>query len=305
MRLLTRSDFDGLICAVLLNEIGLIDEWKFAHPKDLQDGKVKVTENDILANVPYVEGCGMWFDHHSSEESRVGADFEFKGALKPAPSCARVIWEYFGGHDKFPQEMDEMMRCVDKSDSADLTAHEIENPQGWIMLSFIMDPRTGLGRYKDYRISNYRLMEDLIEYCRAMPVERILELPDVKERVDRYLEQQRDFREMLRKNTEIRGRCAIIDLRFQDEIFVGNRFMIYAMYPEAEVSIHVLWGLNKQNVVFTVGKSIVNRSSKADIGALMLEYGGGGHEAVGTCQVPIERADDVLDELVEKINERS
>lgn len=304
MRLLTRSDFDGLICAVLLNEIGLIDEWKFAHPKDLQDGKVKVTENDILANVPYVEGCGMWFDHHSSEEARVGENFEFKGAYRQAPSCARVIWDYFGGTEKFPSEMEDMMRCVDKSDSADLTIDEIESPEGWILLSFIMDPRTGLGRYKDYRISNYRLMEDLIEYCRAMPVEKILELPDVKERVARYFEHQGKYRDMLRKNTEIKGKCAIIDLRFQDEISVGNRFQIYAMYPEITVSVHVLWGLNKQNVVLTVGKSILNRTNQADIGALMLEYGGGGHAAVGTCQIPVEKADEILDEVVAKVNDQ-
>jgi len=302
MRLLTRSDFDGLICAVLLNEIGLIDEWKFAHPKDLQDGKINVTDNDILANVPYVEGCGMWFDHHSSEEARIGKGFEFKGAYSQAPSCARVIWDYFGGHEKFPASMDEMMRCVDKADSADLTIEEVEEPEGWILLSFIMDPRTGLGRFKDYRISNYRLMEDLIEYCRAMPVERILELPDVKERVDRYFAHQIKFREMLRKNTEINGHCAVIDLRFQDEIFVGNRFMIYAMYPHVNVSIHVLWGLNKQNVVFTVGKSIINRTSKADIGALMLQYGGGGHQAVGTCQVPIEEAEETLEAIIRRLN---
>jgi nanoRNase/pAp phosphatase (c-di-AMP/oligoRNAs hydrolase) len=302
MRLLTRSDFDGLICAVLLNEIGLIDEWKFAHPKDLQDGNIKVTENDILANVPYVDGCGMWFDHHSSEEARIGNNFEFKGSFKSAPSCARVIWDYFGGHDKFPESMDEMMRCVDKADSADLTIDEIEEPEGWILLSFIMDPRTGLGRFKDYRISNYRLMEDLIEYCRAMPVERILELPDVKERVDRYFAHTIKFREMLRKNTEIKGQCAIIDLRFQDEIYVGNRFMIYAMYPQVGVSIHVLWGLNKQNVVFTVGKSIINRGNKTDIGALMLKHGGGGHQAVGTCQVPIENAEEILDGIIKEIN---
>jgi len=302
MRLLTRSDFDGLICAVLLNEIGLIDEWKFAHPKDLQDGTIEVTENDILANVPYVKGCGMWFDHHLSEETRLGPDFSYKGSFKESPSAARVIWEYFGGHEKFPKEFDEMMAAVDKVDSADLTADEIENPTGWILLGYIMDPRTGLGRFRDYRISDYRLMEDLIEYCRAMPVDKILALPDVKERVDRYLEQSEKFRQMLADNTTVQGNVAIIDLRDQEEIYAGNRFLVYTMFPQCSVSMHVLWGLKKQNVVFTVGKSILNRSCQANVGELMLEYGGGGHKAVGTCQIPIAEAETKFKEILNRLN---
>jgi nanoRNase/pAp phosphatase (c-di-AMP/oligoRNAs hydrolase) len=302
MRLLTRSDFDGLICAVLLNELGLIDEWKFAHPKDLQDGTIEVSENDILANVPYVKGCGMWFDHHASEAARLGAGFEFKGAYKQAPSAARVIWEYYGGHEKFPKDFDEMMAAVDKVDDARLTEDEILNPTGWILLGFIMDPRTGLGRFRDYRISNYRLMEDLIEYCRAMPVDKILELPDVRERVERYNDQAKLFRQMLLDNSALRGNAVVIDLRDQETIYAGNRFMVYALYPQANVSVHVLWGLNKQNTVFTVGKSILNRGSKTDVGQLMLRYGGGGHQAVGTCQVDNERAAKVLEEIVAKLN---
>ena len=302
MRLLTRSDFDGLICAVLLNELGLIDEWKFAHPKDLQDGTIEVTDNDILANVPYVKGCGMWFDHHASEAARLGTDFEFKGSYKQSPSAARVIWEYYGGHEKFPKEFDEMMEAVDKVDDAQLTREEILDPTDWILLGYIMDPRTGLGRFRDYRISNYRLMEDLIEYCRAMPVEKILELPDVKERVNRYKEQEELFKKMLQDNSQVRGNVVVIDLRNQETIYAGNRFMIYALYPEANISIHILWGLNKQNTVYTVGKSIINRTSKTDVGKLMLKYGGGGHKSVGTCQVENDRAEAVLDEIIDQIN---
>jgi len=301
MRLLTRSDFDGLICAVLLNEIGLIDEWKFAHPKDLQDGTVEVTENDILANVPFVKGCGMWFDHHSSEESRLGPGHEFKGSFKEAPSAARVVWDYFGGHDKFPREFDEMMAAVDKVDSADLTREEIENPSGWVLLGFIMDPRTGLGRFRDFRISNYRLMEDLIEYCRAMPVQKILQVPDVMERVTRYREQNERFREMLVQRTRVDGNVAVIDLREQEDIHAGNRFLVYAMFPEANVSVHVLWGLKKQNIALTVGKSVLNRTCQADIGKLMLEHGGGGHRSVGTCQIPVEKADAALAGIITRL----
>lgn len=303
MRLLTRSDFDGLICAVLLQEAGIMDDWKFVHPKDLQDGRVKVTANDILANVPFTPGCGMWFDHHSSEHQRLSRDLEFDGASRNAPSCARVIWEYYGGHDTFPVEFDEMMRYVDKVDSADLTIEEIEEPDGWVLLGFIMDPRTGLGRFRDYSISNYQLMDELIGFCRTLPIARILELPDVRERVQRYFEQQDLFKEMLRENCTVQDNVAILDLRDQELIYSGNRFIIYTMFPQCNVSVQVIWGLKKQNTVFTVGHSVVNRGCKSNIGQLMLAYGGGGHDAVGTCQVPHDKAEAALADIVRTLRE--
>lgn len=297
MRLVTRSDFDGLICGVLLNYLGLIDDYKFAHPKDLQDGKVPVTGNDVLANVPYVPGCGLWFDHHTSERERLG-HLKYKGLSKPLPSCARVIWEFYGGRAKFPKSMDAMLAAVDKVDSADLTREEIENPQGWVLLGFISDPRTGLGRYRDYRISNLQLMMDLVKHCATMPIEAILALPDVRERVARYNEQDELFKAMIKERSTARGNVIVTDLREQEEIYTGNRFLIYALLPQCNVSIQVMWGLKRQNTVFTVGHSILNRTCKADIGSLMLKHGGGGHGKVGTCQVDNGRADEVLEELV-------
>lgn len=298
MRLLTRSDFDGLICAVLLQEAGIMDDWKFVHPKDLQDGRIKVTANDILANVPYTPGCGMWFDHHSSEHQRLSQDLKFDGASRNASSCARVIWEYYGGHDTFPISFDEMMRYVDKVDSADLTIEEIEEPDGWVLLGFIMDPRTGLGRFRDYSISNYQLMDELIGFCRTLPIANILELPDVRERVQRYYEQQELFKEMLRENCTVQENVVVLDLRDQELIYSGNRFIIYTKFPQCNVSVQVIWGLKKQNTVFTVGHSVVNRSCKSNIGQLMLAYGGGGHDAVGTCQVPHDKAEAALADIV-------
>jgi nanoRNase/pAp phosphatase (c-di-AMP/oligoRNAs hydrolase) len=303
MRLLTRSDFDGLICAVLLKEIGLLDTWKFVHPKDVQDGVIEVTEDDILANVPYIPGVGLWFDHHASEEERHHFKFTFKGMAKMAPSCARIIWEYYGGHDRFPESFDEMMYYVDKCDSGRLTMEDIENPQGWVLLSFIMDPRTGLGRYRDYRISNYQLMMELVEWCRTMAVARILEMPDVEERIDRYFEQDVIFREMIGKNSTVHGNLVILDLRQEEEIFTGNRFVIYTMYPQCNISLQIIRGKQNQNTVFTVGHSIINRSSRVDVGNLMLKYGGGGHRAVGTCQVDNDKAEQVKEELIEAINQ--
>lgn len=307
MRLITRSDFDGLACAVLLKEIGLIDEYLFVHPKDVQDGKVDVTENDVLTNVPYAPGCGLWFDHHSSEKERLKLheDFKYEGMSKEAPSCARVIYDYYGGAEKFAK-FDEsgLMAAVDKSDSAQFTREEILNPEGWVMLSFIMDARTGLGRYKDYRISNYALMEDMIDYCLTKSVDEILEIEDVKERIDRYQLQEQSYREMIHANAKVHDNVLLIDLRSVEEVVSGNRFVEYAMYPNANVSMRIIWGLKKQNVVITCGYSIINKTCTADIGSLMLKHGGGGHKAVGTCQIPVEKSESAIHDILDHIREK-
>lgn len=303
MRLLTRADFDGLGCAALLREADVIDNIKFIHPKDVQDGKIEVNCDDVLANVPYVPGCGLWFDHHSSEEERK-AYGDFQGASDPsAPSAARVIFNYYGRQEKFTNvRLEELVAAVDKADSGDFSVDEILRPEGWVLLSFIMDPRTGLGRYKDYRISNFRLMMDMIDYCREMPVDEVLQLDDVQERVKRYFKQDEQFRQMVRANTTIRGNVIVLDLRNQEEILTGNRFVLYSLYPEQNVSIRVIWGFHKQNIVLACGHSIINRTSNTDVGSLMLKHRGGGHRRVGTCQIPIEQADQVLEEVIQQMN---
>lgn len=302
MILITRSDFDGLGCAALLNETGLISDIKFVHPKDVQDGKIEVDENCILANTPYLKGCGLWFDHHSSEAERL-AYGEFKGVSDPsALSAARVIYDYYGGDQKFKNPcLKELVEAVDKADSGNFTPDEILNPEGWALLSFIMDPRTGLGRYKDYRISNYQLMMDMIDYCRFKKADEILEIEDIKERIKRYFEQDALFKEMVKSNTTIRGNVIVLDLRNQNEIYTGNRFVLYSLYPKQNISIQVLWGFQRQNIVITCGYSILNRTSNVDIGALMLKYGGGGHKKVGTCQVPADEADKILEDLINQM----
>lgn len=297
MRLVTRSDFDGLVCGVLLKKAGIVDEYKFAHPKDLQDGIIEVGPNDVLANVPYVPGCGLWFDHHTSEHERLG-NLEYKGLSKVLPSCARVIWEYYGGDKTFTPSLHSLLDAVDRVDSGNLTEEEINAPKGWVLLGFMMDPRTGLGRYKDYRISNYQLMMELIDYCAVMDAEQILALNDVKERTARYFEQDALFKDMLRKRSTLHKNVLVIDLRDQEEIYTGNRFTAYGLFPSSNVSIQVIWGFKRQNIVFTVGYSILNKTCKADVGNLMLKYGGGGHVKVGTCQVPVEKAEEVLNELI-------
>ncbi|QCG98130.1 exopolyphosphatase [Azospirillum sp. TSA2s] len=299
-RLVTRSDFDGLVCAVLLKELGILDEIKFVHPKDMQDGKVEITGRDITTNLPYVEGAHLVFDHHLSETMRVGE--KPNHIIDPkAPSAARVVYDYYGGKERFPTISDEMMLAVDQADSAQYQRDDILNPTGWTLLNFIMDARTGLGRFREFRVSNYQLMMDLIDYCRSHSIAQILELPDVKERVELYTQHAELFVDQLKRCATVRGNVVVLDLRKEETIYAGNRFMIYALFPDTNVSIHVLWGLKQQNTVLACGKSILNRSSKTDIGPLMLQYGGGGHQAAGTCQVDNDRAEEVLEAIVARM----
>ncbi|HIJ63656.1 MAG TPA: exopolyphosphatase [Rhodospirillaceae bacterium] len=300
-RLVTRSDFDGLVCAVLLKHLDLIDDIKFVHPKDMQDGIIEIGGNDITTNLPYVDGVRIAFDHHLSETMRVGK--RDNHIIEPeAPSAARVVFNHYGGTSVFPEDFDAMMAAVDQGDAARFTRAEILHPTGWPLLNFIMDARTGLGRFHTFRLSNYQLMMNLIDYCRNHRIEEILELPDVKERVDLYFDHEEKFKDQLRRNSKVYKNLVVLDLRREETIFVGNRFMIYALYPECNISIHVLWGVKQQNTVFAVGKSILNRSSKTNIGSLMLEFGGGGHENAGTCQVDNDQAESTLKTLVERIN---
>ena len=300
-RLVTRSDFDGLVCAAILKELNLIEEIKFVHPKDMQDGVIEITNNDITTNLPYVEGVKIAFDHHESETTRVGAQIN-QIIDANAPSAARVVYEYFGGNDKLPRIGDDLMIAVDKGDSANFNKHEVLNPQGWNLMNFIMDARTGLGRFREFTISNYQLMMNLIDKCVEMPVEDILKLPDVEERVSLYVEHERKAKQQIESCASIHKNLIVLDLREEETIWAANRFLIYAMYPDQNISIHVMWGLKKQNTVFAVGKSIFERSSQTNVGELMLSMGGGGHQAAGTCQVPNNKAETVLQSLTERIN---
>ncbi len=301
-RLVTRSDMDGLVCGTLLKYLGIIDEISFVHPKDMQDGKIEITEDDITTNLPYVEGVHIAFDHHYSETLRnIKHDNHI---IDPdAPSAAEVVYQYYGGDNRFPPRFRAMMDAANKADSAQFSREDILNPKGWDLLSFLMDSRTGLGRFRDFTVSNYQLMMDLIDYCAEHQIEEILELPDVKERVDLYYKYADEFKEQLIKCSTIYKNLVVIDYRDEEIIYPGNRFLIYAIYPEVNISIHAVWGRNKQNVVYSTGKSIINRTSKTNVGELMLKYGGGGHEAAGGCQPSHEEADQVLKELIEKINQ--
>ncbi len=303
-RLVTRSDFDGLACAMMLKELGLIDEIKFVHPKDVQDGKIELSKNDITTNLPYDPRVAIAFDHHESEIDRLKA-VETSGKLIIDPharSAARVVYDYYGGKAVFPHISEELMTAVDKGDSADFTLDEILNPTGWVLLHFLMDARTGLGRFHEFRISNYDLMMELIDYCLTHSIDDILELPDVKERVDLYFEQAEAFKAQLRRIARVHGKVVVLDLRNEEVIHAGNRFMVYALYPETQISVHVAWGFRKQNTAVMIGKSIVNKGSTVDIGELCLKYGGGGHANAGTCQLDNDTVDAQLPGIIEALN---
>ena len=297
-RLVTRSDFDGLVCAALLKEMGVLDDILFVHPKDVQDGKVELTSRDITTNLPYRPEVALSFDHHSSEDIRVTEDAGNRIAVSGADSAARVVYDHFGGAERFPRVGDDLMDAVDKADAAKFSESEILDPRGWILISFLMDPRTGLGRFRDFRISNYELMMELIDLCLERSADEILEHPDVAERVELYREHAGAAAEQIRRCSTVHGRVVVLDLRDEEVIHPTNRFMVYALHPRCTVSVHVLWGLRRQNTVLAVGRSIIDRSSSFDIGRLMLAHGGGGHEAAGTCQIDNERAEDVLAEIV-------
>lgn len=301
-RLLTRSDMDGLVCAVLLKELDLLGEIVFHHPKDVQDGKVAVTERDILTNLPYVPGCGLCFDHHASEALRNSGKPTPGYILEPdAKSAARVVYNHYGGKARFSRISDAMMDAVDKADSAGFSREDVLNPQGWELLSFLMDARTGLGRFREFRVSNYQLMMMLIDCCRDLSIDEILALPDVKERVDLFFAQHELFRAQIQRVAQVHDKLVVLDLRHEDTIFAGNRFVVYAMFPQCDLSMHVMWGREKMNTVYTVGKSIFDRGNPVEVGEVMLGYGGGGHHAAGTCQGPNDTAEAMKAELIERL----
>ena len=301
-RLVTRSDFDGIASAALLKSRGLIDDILFVHPKDVQDGKVAITERDITTNLPYSPKAHLVFDHHASETERMGGKTPANLILRAeAPSAAHVVFEHYGGKAGFPGVSSSMLDAVDKVDSAQFSKDEILNPAGWVLLGFLMDSRTGLGRFKNFGVSNYQLMMALVDAFARLDVADILKLPDVAERVALYQEHRAPFQEQLKRCAMVHRNLVVEDLRKEETIYAGNRFVIYALNPSCNISMHVMWGRANQNTVFAIGKSILNRTSKTHVGNLCLTFGGGGHEAAGTCQVDNDKADTAQQELIRQI----
>jgi len=292
MRLVTRADLDGLTCAILLAEVEKIDEVDFAHPKDVQDGKADLTKNDILANLPFDERAGLWFDHHISQADASWNDFA--GAYDVAPSAARVIANHYKSaqFDRYR----ELLEATDKMDAAELTQEDITAPKGWILIGYTLDPRTGLSEFRPY-------FKHVMELAKHKSADDILKDGQVHERVEKLKNEEKAFVESLKANSRADGNVVITDFRGKDNLPHGNRFLIYTLFPQQNVSVRVADGFNKKFVSIQVGHSILNRTCKTNVGELLIEHGGGGHFGAGTCQPSAEEASDVLAELIAVLKE--
>lgn len=291
MRLITRADLDGLTSAILLQEVEAIDEIDFAHPKDVQDGKVDVTENDILANLPYDERAALWFDHHASQADAAWNP-NMKGNFEIAPSAARVISDHYKS-DKFAR-FAELLDATDRLDAALLTHEDIVDPKGWILVGYTLDPRSGLGAFKDY-------FRHLMKLAKEQPVEAILNDPEVSNNVARLKAGEAAFKKHLLESSRLNGNIVITDVRGQKDHPIGNRFLVYDLFPTANVSMRIADGRNNAFVTIQAGHSILKRDCKTSIGDMMAVYGGGGHQGAGTCQPTPEDADRVIGEIIETL----
>lgn len=300
MRLITRADWDGLVSAVLLSTVEHIEHIQFAYPKDVQDGKVVVPENSIIANLPYHPNCVLWFDHHTSEEEIAQPSNAFTpipGRYAAAPSAARLIYEYYGGDAKLGRYK-ELVEATDRVDSAQLTEEDVINPQGYVLLAYTVDPRSGL---KDIELQMYFMM--LLDWLKSKPLEEILETPEVKTMTERLRAEDERFREALLRHSRLDGNVVITDFRGLAEVPPGNRFLIYTLFPQANVSARLYDGKGGTISTIMLGHSIFNRTCKTNVGKLLAEYGGGGHTGAGTCQFPKDEAEPKFQEIIARLKE--
>jgi hypothetical protein len=291
MRLITRADLDGLTCAVLLSQVEQIDDVMLAHPKDVQDGKVEINSQDILANLPHDPRAGMIFDHHASQADEWKEGQTKGGFAAAAPSAARVVAGHYPNADF--SAYTELLHQTDRLDSAELEPEDVTDPKGWILVGYTLDPRTGMARYRDY----FKRVLDLVKAHPNDP-DAVLADPDVAERVAILRDQQWSFMEHLIETSRSDANVIISDVRRLKDAPLGNRFFIYTLFPEANVSLRIADGANNVFNSIQVGHSIFNRTCKTSVGALMDHFGGGGHFGAGTCQPATADAERVLGEIV-------
>jgi hypothetical protein len=291
MRLVTRGDLDGLTCAAIITSSEEIDEILLVHPQDVTDKRLAITQDDILANLPYQSGCGKWFDHHLLTESNERPPEKFEGRYGLSPSAARVVYEYYVARNPRIQNYDRLLAETDRLDSAQLNIDDVLDPKDYILLGYTLDPRTGLGTYQDYFLR-------LVNWVKTRPIEEILALPEVQRRVARIKEQDADFRQATVANSRLEGNVVFTDFREVRPIPVGNRFIVYTLFPRANISLRVHWGPSREHVAAAVGHSIFNRTSRTNVGMLMSTYGGGGHKGAGTCLLPAATAEARIAEMV-------
>jgi hypothetical protein len=291
MRLVTRADLDGLTCAVLLSQCERIDSIELVHPQDVTDRRVPIGPADVLANLPYHPSCGMWFDNHLLTDPKAMPPPGFAGRYGKAASAARLVYEhYLPGRPELARH-ETLLAETDRLDSAQLALEDVVDPSGYILVGLTLDPRTGLGGLREY-------FDLLLPAVRDRPVADVLALPEVRERAARMREQDHAFREALLAHSRADANVVVTDFRSLPEIPVGNRFLVFTLFPEASVAIRVQWGPGREKVAVSTGRSIFNRTSRANLGVLMSLYGGGGHAGAGACLLPTATADARIAEIV-------
>jgi|ERR1051326_2361621 nanoRNase/pAp phosphatase (c-di-AMP/oligoRNAs hydrolase) len=294
MRLVTRGDLDGLTSAVIITMKEPIEEIRLVHPQEITDKAVEITSNDILANVPYHPNCGMWFDHHLLTESNERPPEHFKGRYGLAASAARLVYDYYRERDPDDAELAALAPLVDETDrldAAQLTPDDVEHPRDYILLGYTIDSRSGLGDFTTYFLH-------LVDWLKTMPIADVLEQPEVAERIERLKREQEEFKKLLKRNSFTLNNVVITDLREIERLPAGNRFLVYSLFPDANVSLRVHWGPSHESVIAAVGHSIFNRTCRTSVGDLMSRYGGGGHRGAGTCVLPVDKAADAIDEIL-------
>jgi hypothetical protein len=296
MRLVTRGNLDGLTCAVLIDHAERIGKIELIHPQDITDDKFQVEPTDILANLPYHRNCAKWFDHHSHTRTYERPPSKFEGRYGLAPSTARLVYDYYLWDNPGFNAYEDLVRETDRYDGAGLTMADVLDPKDYILLGFTLDPRTGLGPFQDYFMN-------LLDVLRDGTIEEVLELPEVQERKRRMEEGREPYLAATRKYSRMVNRVLVTDLRAAEPMPAGNRFLVYTHYPEANVWLRIAWGPKKEFVVATVGHNIFNRTCPVHVGGLLAKYGGGGHRGAGATPIGIENADQIIEELIQKLNE--
>ncbi len=299
MRVIYRGNLDGVVCAVILKEVGLCDDVKIVHPTDLQEGRIDITGEDIICDLPYHPNCNMWFDHHSSELDKPNFPKEFTGVADVAPSAAGLVYKYF--LPDFPElkKYEDLVYETDLIDSAQLTQEQVMNPEGTFLLGFLLDSRTGLGYYKDFRINNFIWVNRVIDWLTQHSVLDILDMEDSVERIAKYREMQIVAERFYLDNSILDRNVIITDIR-EKKIPPGNRFLIYSLagLAKGNISVRLASGKNGEFNMISVGYSIFVKTSNVHVGKICQQYGGGGHKRAGTCQPSIEDTERIFKEII-------
>jgi hypothetical protein len=296
MRLVTRGNLDGLTCAVLIDHAERLDGIELIHPQDITDDKFEVQPGDILANLPYHPACLKWFDHHSATRTYEKPPTVFDGKYGLAPSTARLVYDYYLHDSPGFKLYDELVAETDRYDGASLTLEDVTQPERYVLLGFTMDPRTGLGGFKDYFMQ-------VLDTFREDTIDEVLALPEVLERSRRIAQEHEHFVTTMREHSRLETNVIVTDLRDVKDLPAGNRFLIYTLFPGANVSLRIAWGPKKEFLVATVGHSIFNRTCPVHVGGLMSKFGGGGHKGAGATPLRRDDANELIQELIDKLNE--